>query len=177
MTLRPAAFLDRDGVLNKRPPEHDYVRSSDGFSLLPGAAGALRRLADAGYTLVVVSNQRGVARGLVTWETLSEIEEIVRREAQVHVAFYYCPHELSDACDCRKPAPGMLLRAARELGLDLSRSVMIGDAESDVDAGDAAGARTILIASPGTVSSAGAVVADLAAAADTVLGQWSGRTS
>ncbi len=169
MTLRPAAFLDRDGVLNERPPDHDYVRAIDTLVLLPGAADAVRRLADAGYVPVTISNQRGVARGLVTWETLRAIEEVLIREIGGRIAFYYCPHDYVDACDCRKPAPGLLLRAAAELGLDLPRSVMIGDAESDVEAGRAAGTRTIRIAAPGTATSADATATDLAAAADLLL--------
>ena len=169
MTLRPAAFLDRDGVLNERPADHDYVRAIEALVLLPGAADAVRRLAAAGYVPVAVSNQRGVARGLVTWETLRAIEEVLTREIGGRIAFYYCPHDDADACDCRKPAPGLILRAAAELGLDLGRSVMIGDAESDVEAGRAAGTRTIRIAPPGTVTSADATAPDLAAAADLLL--------
>ena len=170
MTLRPAAFLDRDGVLNERPPAHDYVRELDQLVLLPGSANAVRRLAGAGYVLVVVSNQRGVARGLVTWQTLRAVEEVLVRETGGPIAFYYCPHDDADACDCRKPAPGLLLRAAAELGLDLARSVMIGDAESDVEAGRAAGTSTIRIAPPGAETAAGATAPDLSAAADLLLG-------
>ncbi len=146
---RFAAFLDRDGVLNARPPEHDYVRSVAGFRWLAGAAEGAARLAQAGYVLAVVSNQRGVARGLVEPQTLTAIE----REIQAGLgllgsrieAFRYCIHDLDDACDCRKPAPGMLLSLADELGLDLARSWMIGDSESDVRAGHAAGCATALV--------------------------------
>ncbi|HXY81427.1 MAG TPA: HAD family hydrolase [Gaiellaceae bacterium] len=169
MTLRPAAFLDRDGVLNERPPAHDYVREIDQLVLLPGAAEAVRRLAGAGYVPVVVSNQRGVARGLVTWQTLRAVEEALVRETGGPIAFYYCPHDDADACDCRKPAPGLLLRAAAELGLDLACSVMIGDTESDVEAGRAAGTATIRIAPPGTATGADATAPDLAEAAAIVL--------
>jgi D-glycero-D-manno-heptose 1,7-bisphosphate phosphatase len=168
VTSRPAAFLDRDGVLNVRPPEHDYVRSRGDLVLLPGIE-SVRRLADNGYALVVVSNQRGIARGLVTWETLFEIEHAVREAIGRSVAFYYCPHDLDEGCDCRKPAPGLLLRASEELDLDLARSVMIGDAETDVAAGRAAGTRSILIAPAGTATGADAVVDDLAGAVEFVL--------
>jgi D-glycero-D-manno-heptose 1,7-bisphosphate phosphatase len=169
VSLRRAAFLDRDGVLNASPGEHEYVRASEELQLLEGAASAVRRLHEAGWVPVVVSNQRGVARGLVTWETLREIEEILVAEAGCPIAFYYCPHDHADRCSCRKPAPGLLVRAAEDLGLDLARSVMIGDSESDIEAGRAAGARTILIAPAGTETKADAVAASLAAAADTVL--------
>src|SRR5581483_4794961 len=114
VTLRPAAFLDRDGVLNRRPPPHDYVRSAEALELLPGVAGAVDALRAAGFATVVVSNQRGLARGLLTPETLAAIERRLA-EAGVRIdAYYYCPHDLADGCDCRKPAPGLLLRAAAE---------------------------------------------------------------
>jgi D-glycero-D-manno-heptose 1,7-bisphosphate phosphatase len=169
VTFRPAVFLDRDGVLNQRPPEHDYVRSRDQFSLLPGVAEAVRRLDAAGYALVVVSNQRGIARGLVSRGTLKAIEEAILEETGVAVAFYYCPHDRDDGCSCRKPAPGMLLEASADLTLDLSRSVMVGDAETDVEAGRAAGTRTILIAPAGVETTADAVVGSLAEAAAAIV--------
>jgi D-glycero-D-manno-heptose 1,7-bisphosphate phosphatase len=168
---RRAAFLDRDGVLNERPAEHEYVREPPALALLPGVAEAVQRLEEAGYTPVVVSNQRGVARGLVTWETLRAIEEMIIGAIGRPLAFYYCPHDLADGCDCRKPAPGLLLRAAAELDLDLTRSVMIGDAESDVEAGRAAGTRTIRVSAPGTATSAEAVAPNLSAATDLLLSQ------
>lgn len=166
MTLRPAAFLDRDGVLNERPPEHDYVRNASDLVILPNAPAAVGRLARAGYVPVVVSNQRGIARGLVSWETLTAIEAQLVAAAGTPISFYYCPHDHNDACDCRKPAPGLLLRAARDLGLDRAASVMIGDSESDVEAGHRAGTRTIRVAPAGTATRADALVDDLAAAAD-----------
>jgi D-glycero-D-manno-heptose 1,7-bisphosphate phosphatase len=161
-----AVFLDRDGVLNVRPPEHEYVTDPDGFEWLPGAAEGVALLNRAGYRVVVVSNQRGVARGVVSQETLTAIETRITeglRDAGGHVeAYYYCPHDLSETCDCRKPRPGLLLQAVEELGLDLGRSAMIGDAESDVEAGRAAGCgTTILIAPRGTATAADVVAGDL----------------
>ena len=145
-----AIFLDRDGVLNVRPPEHEYVRSAAEFQWLPGAADGAARLGSAGYVLTVVSNQRGLARGLLTPEVLEEIEGLIQRElrprgAQIQ-AFRYCPHDLDAGCACRKPRPGMILGLAEELGLDTSRSWTIGDSPSDVAAGRAAGTRTVLVA-------------------------------
>ena len=144
---RPAVFLDRDGTINVRPPEHDYVRDSRDFEWLPGALAGLRKLADAGLPLVVVSNQRGISLGLVTPSTLLEIERRIQEalggDGHQVTAFRYCPHGLDDGCDCRKPRPGLLHAAAQELGLDLGRSWMVGDSEADIEAGLAAGCRTI----------------------------------
>ena len=145
--LAPAVFLDRDGVINKN--RSDYVRSADQLVYLPGAFDALRLLAGTRFRTVVVSNQSAVGRGIITVAQAHAInDELV---ATVHRyggridAAYLCPHLPSDGCDCRKPRPGMLLRAARELNLDLERSFLIGDAITDCAAGKAAGARCILV--------------------------------
>jgi D-glycero-D-manno-heptose 1,7-bisphosphate phosphatase len=153
VTIR-AAFLDRDGVINARPPEHDYVRDADALVLLPGVAAAVRRLREGGFTPVVVSNQRGVALGLVSVATLRAIEEQIEAAGVSIERFYYCPHDVSDDCVCRKPRPGLLLQAAADLDVDLRRSVMVGDAESDIEAGRAAECVTIRIAPAGTETTA-----------------------
>jgi D-glycero-D-manno-heptose 1,7-bisphosphate phosphatase len=144
-----AIFLDRDGVLNVRPPEHEYVRSTAEFRWLPGAAEGAARLSQAGYVLTVVSNQRGLARGLLTQDVLEEIEALIQSGlgAQgAHIeAFRYCPHDLDAGCSCRKPNPGMILSLAEELGLEVAGSWTIGDSASDVIAGRAAGTRTMLV--------------------------------
>ena len=133
---------------------HDYVRDVAQLRLLPGIATAAAVLHDAGYMLVVVSNQRGVARGLVSPETLSAIEETIQRELATAGAritrFYYCPHDLNADCACRKPKPGLLLRAARDLNLDLAASAFVGDAEADVEAGRAAGVLTVRVGGSST---------------------------
>ena len=162
-------FLDRDGVLNARPPEHEYVTSVDQFDWLPGAREAVVRLKRAGWRIAVVSNQRGVARGLVSPETLTEIEERIQADLGPDAAldgFFYCPHDLDEGCDCRKPRPGLIVRASAELEVEPGGSWMIGDDESDVAAGRAAGCSTILIAPEGDDPSAADLVEpDLAAAA------------
>jgi D-glycero-D-manno-heptose 1,7-bisphosphate phosphatase len=146
---RAAAFLDRDGTLNTRPPEHTYLTSVDDFAWLPGAEMGAARLANAGYVLAVTSNQRGAARGLVDTTVLRSVEAVIQRGLANYdcaiEAFRYCLHEESANCDCRKPRPGLLLDLARDLELDLGRSWMIGDSETDVLAGQAAGCRTALI--------------------------------
>jgi D-glycero-D-manno-heptose 1,7-bisphosphate phosphatase len=167
-----AAFLDRDGVLNRRPAEHEYVTSAEGLELLPGVAGAVSSLQRAGYLPIVVSNQRGVARGVVSEETLREIERSLLEAGIPIAAFYYCRHDVSAACGCRKPRPGLLLEAGADYGLDLSASVLIGDEETDVQAGRSAGCRTIRIGAEGPTA-ADAVARDLPAAAEIVVTRWS----
>ena len=146
---RKAAFLDRDGTINEKPEEQKYVTRVEGFHLLPGAVRGLSNLAECGYALVVVSNQRGVARGLVSHDLLRATEEVLQEALRPHgaeiAAFYYCPHELDEDCECRKPRPGMLLQAASELDLDLGASWMIGDSPSDIAAGRSAGCRTVYL--------------------------------
>jgi D-glycero-D-manno-heptose 1,7-bisphosphate phosphatase len=167
---RPAVFLDRDGTINVRPPEHDYVRDPAQFRWLPGALQGMVALAEAGLPLIVGSNQRGVSRGLVSYETLEAIERGIQTALGEHgtavEAFRYCPHAIEEHCDCRKPNPGLLVAAARDLQLDLPSSWMIGDSEDDVSAGRAAGCRTIRIAdepvpgerTAGSLSEAAAIV-------------------
>ena len=142
-----AVFLDRDGVINAAvvrggkpypPPDVSHLE------ILPGVPAALVELRRAGYLLVVVTNQPDVARGAQTREGVDAIHTALRRELPLD-AIYVCYHDDTDRCACRKPAPGLLLEAARDLDLDLAHSFMIGDRWRDVDAGIAAGCRTIFI--------------------------------
>ncbi len=147
MTRPAAAFLDRDGTINVKAPEGEYIETPDALVLLPGAAEAIRALNDAGVPVAVVTNQRGIALGRMTGEDLDRVharlDALLADAAGARVDRYYaCPHD-KDSCDCRKPRPGMLLRAARDLGIDPRDAVMIGDAPSDEEAGRRAGARTI----------------------------------
>ncbi len=152
-----AIFLDRDGTINKYV---GFLRSTDEFELLPDVAEAIRKINDSGYLCIVVTNQPVIARGEVTVAKLNEIHnkmetELGKKGAYID-ALYYCPHhphkgyegeipELKIDCDCRKPKPGMLIRAASEYNIDLLSSWMIGDGENDVLAGKAAGCHTALI--------------------------------
>lgn len=146
---RPAVFLDRDGVLNRKMPEGDYVKRPEELEILPGAGRAIERLRAAGFVVLVVTNQRGVARGLMSPEDLFAVTETLwaglAADGQAPDGQYACLHDKADRCGCRKPAPGMLLAAADERGLDLGRSWMVGDRESDIAAGVAAGCRTVLV--------------------------------
>lgn len=142
-------FLDRDGVINAKAAEGDYVKSWAEFRLLPGAARAIGLLSAAGCRVIVVTNQRGIARGILTEPRLADIHyrmrcELARWGGRVD-AIYHCPHERGQ-CACRKPATGMLERAQRDLpGLEFERSVLIGDSLSDLECGAAAGCAVILV--------------------------------
>ena len=170
--LKRALFLDRDGTLNVKAPAHEYITSSDAFEWLPGAPEALARLAQAGFVLTVVSNQRGVSRGLVSLETLRGIEDRIQHDLEPHncaiTAFRYCTHA-SDTCDCRKPKPGMILELAKTLGLDIPSSWMVGDDESDIQAGEAAGCSTALLGAAIPQISATVHASTLSAVTDLIL--------
>jgi D-glycero-D-manno-heptose 1,7-bisphosphate phosphatase len=146
--MNKAAFLDRDGVINqKAQTEDEYVTCWEEMKILPGVAEGISLLNKGGFRVIVVSNQRGVAKGLITAAELDSIhqrmcEELAHAGAIID-GVYYCPHELQPPCACRKPRPGMLLEAARAHDLDLTISWMIGDSDKDVEAGRKAGCRTV----------------------------------
>ncbi len=178
-------FLDRDGVINRKPPTGEYVTRWSDFEFLPGVPDAIARMTSAGLRVVVATNQRGIARGLVE---KAEVERIHRRMAGILAksggridAVYYCPHDDGE-CDCRKPATGLFRRAqSDDPATDFAQSVVIGDSLTDIQAGSAIGARTILIAAdPETAHDAtqraadmglriDAIVASLAEAADWII--------
>lgn len=149
-----AVFLDRDGVLIE---DVDWLTRPDQIRILPGVPQALRRLAQAGFRLIVVTNQPIVARGLATEAELETLHAAIGAQlagggAPLLDRFYYCPHHpratlaaYRVVCDCRKPRPGLFLRAADDFGLDLGASFMVGDRITDIAAGAAAGCRTILV--------------------------------
>jgi D-glycero-D-manno-heptose 1,7-bisphosphate phosphatase len=144
---RPAVFLDRDGVVVI--PEFRDGRSFapttlESFRIYPDAAPSLARLKQAGFALVVVSNQPDIGNGLVTPALIDEMNRSLMADLPLD-GIEICPHTREDDCDCRKPKPGMLQRAADRLGLKLDRSFMIGDRESDILAGESVGCRTIFV--------------------------------
>jgi D-glycero-D-manno-heptose 1,7-bisphosphate phosphatase len=171
----PAAFLDRDGVINI---DHGYVYRWEDFAYVPGAVDALRRLQAAGYALVIVTNQSGVARGYYDEAAVEKLHDALRQDLAAQgvtlAAIELCPH-LPDGsvaryaidCDCRKPAPGMILRSAQTLGIDLGRSLMFGDKPSDVEAGQRAGVgRCVRLAKNGEPGNADIDFIDLPRALD-----------
>jgi D-glycero-D-manno-heptose 1,7-bisphosphate phosphatase len=158
--MTKAAFLDRDGVLNRKAPEGQYVTRWEEMEFLPGACEAIRSLNDAGFLIVIVSNQRCVAKGLITTDELESMHARMRREfhaaGAIIDAIYYCPHDYQPPCTCRKPQPGMLLNAARAHDIQLADSWMIGDSEHDVDAGRNAGCHTARVVAGRTSTTGGA---------------------
>jgi D-glycero-D-manno-heptose 1,7-bisphosphate phosphatase len=144
--MNRAVFLDRDGVINRKPTEGEYITRWEEIHFLPGVVQAIGRLNRSNYRVIVVSNQRCVAKGLVTADELESLHRRMCQQLAVAGAMidgvYYCPHEKWPACSCRKPAPGMLLDAARTYHLDLAVSWMIGDSAADIEAGRNAGCKT-----------------------------------
>ncbi|MEN6414734.1 MAG: HAD family hydrolase [Veillonellales bacterium] len=145
--LKPAVFFDRDGVLNI---DHGYVYRSEDFEWMPGAIAAIKHFNDQGCLVFVITNQSGIARGYYTEQDFQKLNEFMERELVKHNAhidaFYYCPHhkdgiipQYTKDCTCRKPQPGMLLKAMEEWPVDKDRSILIGDKPSDMEAAKAAG--------------------------------------
>lgn len=150
---RRAVFLDRDGTINV---EKDYLCRVEDFEFIPGAPEAIRALKDAGFLVIVVSNQSGVARGYFGVAEVERLHAHIQSELAAFGtaidAFYYCPHHPLEGigsfrvdCNCRKGRPGMLFQGASEYGIDLTRSFMVGDKDADIEAGQAAGCTSILV--------------------------------
>jgi D-glycero-D-manno-heptose 1,7-bisphosphate phosphatase len=157
------ALLDRDGTINVGADPGEYIETPDALALLPGAGEAIARLNRAGVAVAVVTNQRGVALGRMTLADLNAVhaalERALARSGARVDAFYACPHA-ADSCTCRKPRPGMLLDALRDFGVPAEDAVMIGDSDSDAEAGRRAGTATVRL---------GADAPDLAAAVGRLL--------
>ena len=183
-----AIFLDRDGTINRCV---GFLRKPEDFELLPGTAEAVRRINNSGYLAVVATNQPVIARGEVTVPQLEEIhrkmETLLGKEGAYIDGLYYCPHhpdrgfpgeipELKTACDCRKPGPGLLLRAARDLHIDLGNSWMVGDGKNDIGAGRAAGCGTVLITDGDDDFGQDMTVRSLPDAVDRILAKQAERT-
>jgi D-glycero-D-manno-heptose 1,7-bisphosphate phosphatase len=181
---RRAAFLDRDGTIIA---EADYLADPDRVELIPGAARAIRRLKESGYAVVVVTNQSGIARGLYSQAdyhaVAARLDALLAAEQAAPDGTYWCPHhpDFSGPCGCRKPATGMYLQAARELGLDPAASWYVGDKLTDVLPAAALGGRAILVRTGYGASSEGSLPAgseaadDLSAAVDRILAAQTGR--
>ena len=152
--MNRAVFLDRDGVINCKAPEGEYITRLQDLVFLPRVTEAVQILRSQGFLIIVVTNQRGVSRGKITLQDLEMIHQAVARFFSTKDApldgIYFCPHE--GGCECRKPAPGMLLDAALEHKIDLRGSWLVGDSLSDIQAGKQVGCSTVLISAVGPES-------------------------
>lgn len=146
-------FLDRDGVINKRPPMHEYVKNRKELIILSGVDNAIRRLNEAGFFVYVVSNQRGVQRGHMTLEDLQDVHNYLNEcigKNKAHIdGFYICPHGENE-CECRKPKPGLLYNCEKDLEakgyiINKEQSALIGDSDTDIQAGRAYGVKSLKI--------------------------------
>jgi len=155
-SMTRAVFLDRDGVINQKAPEGLYVTRWEDFHIFPRAIECVAQLNRAGLKVIVVTNQRCVAKRLITIDDLEKLHQrmssLFAKSGATIDAIYYCPHELNPSCSCRKPAPGMLLDAAREHGIELTESWMVGDSDIDVEAGKNAGCKTVLLLEKGEIA-------------------------
>ncbi|MBN1468007.1 MAG: D-glycero-beta-D-manno-heptose 1,7-bisphosphate 7-phosphatase [Fusobacteriaceae bacterium] len=144
-------FLDRDGVINKKAQKADYVKKWEEFEFLPGAIEAMEILNKNNYKIYIITNQAGIARGMMTLEDLKKIHKNMKIKLAKHDIkindIYYCPHGWNDGCECRKPKPGMFFQAVRDHHIDLSKAIFIGDDERDLEAGEKAGIKTYLVTS------------------------------
>jgi histidinol-phosphate phosphatase family protein len=180
--VRRAVFLDRDGVISEN--RENYVTTWEEFAFLPDVFEPLQRLAESPFAVVVISNQSAVGRGLLTLDDLKQIHRRMKEEIEHHGGridtIEYCPHRPEDSCECRKPLPGMLLSAARDLELVLSESYVVGDAQTDVEAAINAGCAAVMVRTgrgeeqlatmPDCIATRCRVVDDLRGAVDWILG-------
>jgi D-glycero-D-manno-heptose 1,7-bisphosphate phosphatase len=167
-----AVFLDRDGVINQKPQEGLYVTRWEDFHILPGVIESIALLNRADFRVIVVTNQRCIAKGLMTVADLEEmhrrmLDSLARAGATID-GVYYCPHEMEPFCDCRKPSPGMLLDAASSHGIDLQASWMIGDSDIDIEAGRNAGCKTVRLVATNEIADKAGRRGDTANGADIV---------
>src|SRR5262245_33388569 len=146
MTMFKAIFMDRDGTVSE---EIGYMYDAGLYRPFPWTGPAIRKINESGMKAILITNQSGVERGYFTESTVHEVHDLLQSELSRHSArldaIYFCPHQPETGCACRKPKPGMLIRAQRDLGIDLSQSFMIGDRYLDVDVALAAGTRSVLL--------------------------------
>ena len=147
MNKLKTVFLDRDGVINQE--RSDYVKSISELEIYPNVAKNIKSLKDAGFLVIVITNQSAVNRGIITHEIVSQIHDSIQDHLKKYGTFldgfYYCPHTPNENCNCRKPKPGLLQQAILELNIDLNSSWMIGDSDSDIEAADSVGCKAIKI--------------------------------
>ena len=142
-----AVFLDRDGVINEE--RKDYVKNLNEFIILKGISKAIKLLKQENFLVIIITNQSAINRKLLTVDELNKIhnhlQDFLKKDDAICDAIYYCPHKPDENCNCRKPKPGLLLRAAQENNIDLQKSFLIGDSMTDIEAASAAGCKGILL--------------------------------
>lgn len=147
-TNKKIAFIDRDGVINKKAPDHSYITNVDSFVFNEGVFGVLNTLLKNGFELIIITNQRGVARGLMSEQELRDLHlymlKILKEHGITVLDVLYCPHE-KDQCDCRKPKPGLLKQACAKYSVNLQDSILISDSIEDVEMGKKFGIKSFLI--------------------------------
>lgn len=146
--LHKVAFLDRDGVINRDSAA--YIKSREEFEFLPGSIPALVRLCEAGYDVIIITNQSAVNRGMITLKSLDDMHRMMKKTIQRHGGrirdIYYCPHRPDEGCDCRKPKPGLIFKACDQYKIDLNHSIMVGDSAKDIECARNAGcAKAVLV--------------------------------
>ena len=156
MNKLKTVFVDRDGVINQE--RSDYVKSISELEIYPNVAKNIKLLKDAGFLVVVITNQSAVNRGIITHEMINQIHDSIQDHLKKHGTFldgfYYCPHTPNENCNCRKPKSGLLEKAILELNVDLNSSWMIGDSDSDIEAADSIGCKAIKISDSFSLDSA-----------------------
>ena len=163
MPVENVIFIDRDGVINRDAP--DYIRSWEAFEFLPGSLEALSALTQAGYTLIVITNQSMIGRGMVPLAVLEEMHRRMRAAVQKAGGrifdIFFCPHRPDEGCDCRKPAPGLIFQARQRHGIDLRHTAMIGDNAKDIACGRNAGCGATILVRTGSGPKAAKALAEL----------------
>lgn len=150
-----AVFIDRDGVINKSPKLHDYVKNWDEFEWLPGVQEAIKTLKKLGLLTIVVTNQRGVGRGMMRFEDVEDVHRNIQKDlSKIGTkidAFYFCPHRNKDNCSCRKPKTGLVKQAEKDFNIEVAKCFVIGDEKKDIEMGQKLGCLTILVLSGGVI--------------------------
>ncbi|MBU5675081.1 HAD family hydrolase [Alkaliphilus sp. MSJ-5] len=148
--MHKAVFLDRDGVINQKANEHDYIKTWNEFKLIPEIVDVMKHVQSKGYKIIIVTNQRGIARGIMTINDLNKIHENLRQLLHIHniyiTGIFYCSHDIHENCGCRKPKVGMFLKAKKLYNINFEQSFLIGDSLTDIMAANTLKIKSILYA-------------------------------
>ncbi len=142
--MNKAVFLDRDGVINKKVPEKDFVKNADEIVYLPRVSHIIKMIKEKGYLAIIISNQSGINRGIIKKEGIEKIDAKLKKDLGID-GIYYCPHLPEENCPCRKPKTGLIDMAVKDFNINIKNSMLIGDNQFDIDAGKAAGCKTFMV--------------------------------